>query len=46
MKAVPIRRIIWWWSPMPYARERGLLWVTVTVGYRYYDDAGERVEFP
>jgi hypothetical protein len=36
---------VWAWSREPYARERGLLWVTVVVGYRYFMDGAE-VQFP
>lgn len=31
-----------WW-PHPYARERGLLWRKVVVGYRYYDARGRQL---
>lgn len=30
-----VRKRIWFWSKDPYARERGLLWIDIVVGYTY-----------
>lgn len=39
MEMVPVRKRFWW--PHVYARQARLLWVNVTVGYRYYVDGVE-----
>lgn len=39
----PIYRRFWLWSAQSYARERGLLWVKVVVGYRHLVDGREVV---
>ena len=43
LKITKVYRRFWW--PHIYARERGLLWVKVVVGYRYYLN-GKEVNFP
>lgn len=40
-RAERIYKRFWW--PHPYARQRGLLWVKVVVGYRYFDTDGREV---
>lgn len=48
MSAFKIKRVyrrFWWWSAQPYARDRGLLWVKLVIGYRYFADDLE-VTFP
>lgn len=42
-KAPVYKRFFW---PHPYAREAGLLWRKVVVGYRYFDERGREVDFP
>lgn len=40
-RAEPIYKRFWW--PHPYARQAGLLWRKVVVGYRYFDTDGREV---
>lgn len=44
LRAEKVTKRFWW--PHPYAKDRGLLWRNVVVGYHYYDARGQRVLMP
>lgn len=41
IRSVRVYKRYWW--PHPLARRRGLLWVKVVIGHRYFDTDGKEI---